>query len=185
MPGGQVAPVNSEVVTAVMRIGLFLLTNLAVILVASVVLNILGVGSYLEASGSGLNLTNLLIFCAVFGMAGSVNSGGSAIRSMTGFARVEAQEFEDRRMQVGQRHGFVDHAHQQPGRNESNRAVGDERLPEQGNVLLFLHSREQARASSEAAQQRLEGRRALGLRGCAAEHTTSNHQQPLATTSNY
>ncbi|AFU98645.1 protease HtpX [Simiduia agarivorans] len=57
-----------------MRIGLFLLTNLAVILVASLVLNILGVGSYLDASGSGLNLTNLLIFCAVFGMTGSLFS---------------------------------------------------------------------------------------------------------------
>ncbi|SFB79177.1 heat shock protein HtpX [Marinospirillum celere] len=53
-----------------MRIGLFLLTNLAVIVVASITLNILGVGRYLDASG-GLNLTNLLIFCFVFGMIGS------------------------------------------------------------------------------------------------------------------
>ncbi|SFX63465.1 protease HtpX [Marinospirillum alkaliphilum] len=53
-----------------MRIGLFLLTNLAVILVASITLNLLGVGRYLDASG-GLNLTNLLIFCFVFGMVGS------------------------------------------------------------------------------------------------------------------
>ncbi|SMF08741.1 Heat shock protein. Metallo peptidase. MEROPS family M48B [Alteromonadaceae bacterium Bs31] len=53
------------------RIGLFLLTNFAVIAVASLTLNLLGVGSYLEQSGSGLNLTALLIFCAVFGFAGS------------------------------------------------------------------------------------------------------------------
>ena len=52
-----------------MRIILFLLTNLAVILVASVTLNLLGVEHYL--SGSGLNLTSLLIFCAVFGFIGS------------------------------------------------------------------------------------------------------------------
>jgi heat shock protein HtpX len=58
----------------VLRIGLFLLTNLAVILVASVTLNILGVGHYLEQSGSGLNLGNLLIFCAVFGFSGSIIS---------------------------------------------------------------------------------------------------------------
>lgn len=52
-----------------MRIVLFLLTNLAVILVASVTLSLLGVDGYL--TGSGLNLTSLLIFCAVFGFVGS------------------------------------------------------------------------------------------------------------------
>jgi len=55
-----------------MRIALFLATNLAVILVASVTLNLLGVDHYL--SGTGLNLTSLLIFCAVFGFAGSIIS---------------------------------------------------------------------------------------------------------------
>ncbi|SEA82541.1 protease HtpX [Marinobacterium iners] len=55
-----------------MRIALFLATNLAVILVASVTLNLLGVEHYL--SGTGLNLTSLLIFCAVFGFAGSIIS---------------------------------------------------------------------------------------------------------------
>lgn len=53
-----------------MRIGLFLLTNLAVILVASLTLNLLGVGSYFEA-GYNINFTSLMIFCLVFGMAGS------------------------------------------------------------------------------------------------------------------
>jgi len=52
-----------------MRILLFLATNLAVLLVASITLSLLGVESYLQ--GSGLNLTSLLIFCAVFGFAGS------------------------------------------------------------------------------------------------------------------
>ena len=56
-----------------MRIGLFLLTNLAVVLIASITLNLLGVGSFLEANGN-LNLTSLLIFCFVFGMSGSVVS---------------------------------------------------------------------------------------------------------------
>ena len=56
-----------------MRIGLFLLTNLAVVFIASITLSLLGVGSYLDASG-GLNLTSLLIFCFVFGMVGSVVS---------------------------------------------------------------------------------------------------------------
>lgn len=56
-----------------MRIALFLLTNLAVVLIASITLSLLGVGSYLD-SGGGLNLTSLLIFCFVFGMTGSVVS---------------------------------------------------------------------------------------------------------------
>jgi heat shock protein HtpX len=55
-----------------LRIGLFLLTNLAVIAVASITLQLLGVQHYLQ--GSELNLTSLLIFCAVFGFAGSLIS---------------------------------------------------------------------------------------------------------------
>jgi heat shock protein HtpX len=52
------------------RIGLFLLTNIAIIAVATVVMSLLGVGSMLDESG-GLNLVNLLIICFIFGMAGS------------------------------------------------------------------------------------------------------------------
>ena len=55
-----------------MRIVLFLATNLAVVLVASITLRLLGVENYL--AGSGLNLTSLLIFCFVFGMVGSLVS---------------------------------------------------------------------------------------------------------------
>lgn len=55
-----------------LRIFLFLATNLAVMLVASITLSILGVGSYMQANG--LHLGNLLAFCLVFGMAGSVVS---------------------------------------------------------------------------------------------------------------
>lgn len=55
-----------------MRIMLFLLTNIAVLVVASIVLSVLGVERYI--SGSGLNLTSLLIFCAVFGFTGSIIS---------------------------------------------------------------------------------------------------------------
>lgn len=55
------------------RIGLFLLTNLAVLVVASITLNLLGVGRYLDATG-GLDLTSLLIFCAVFGFSGALIS---------------------------------------------------------------------------------------------------------------
>lgn len=55
-----------------MRILLFLLTNIAVLVVASIVLSVLGVERYI--SSSGLNLTSLLIFCAVFGFTGSIIS---------------------------------------------------------------------------------------------------------------
>jgi heat shock protein HtpX len=53
------------------RIGLFLLTNLAIIIVASISLRLLGVESLLANNGVDLNLSALLIFCAVFGFAGS------------------------------------------------------------------------------------------------------------------
>jgi len=55
-----------------MRIGLFLLTNFAVILVVSITMSLLGVEPYLQQSG--LNLTSLLIFCALFGFGGSLIS---------------------------------------------------------------------------------------------------------------
>ncbi len=53
------------------RIGLFLLTNLAVLVVAGVVLQLLGVESILATGGVDLNLRALLVFSAVFGMSGA------------------------------------------------------------------------------------------------------------------
>ena len=50
---------------------LFVLTNVAVLAVASIVLSLFGVQGYLDASGTNLDLTALLIFCAVFGFVGS------------------------------------------------------------------------------------------------------------------
>lgn len=56
------------------RIGLFLLTNLAIIVVASISLRLLGVDSILANNGMDLDLRALLIFCAVFGFIGSLVS---------------------------------------------------------------------------------------------------------------
>ena len=56
------------------RIGLFLLTNLAIIVVASISLRLLGVDSILANNGMDLDLSALLIFCAVFGFLGSLVS---------------------------------------------------------------------------------------------------------------
>ncbi len=53
------------------RILLFLATNLAIIVVLSITLRILGVERILDEQGVGLNMTSLLIFAAVFGMGGS------------------------------------------------------------------------------------------------------------------
>ena len=53
------------------RIGLFLLTNLAIIVVASISLRILGFESILANNGMDLDLSALLVFCAVFGFMGS------------------------------------------------------------------------------------------------------------------
>lgn len=56
------------------RIGLFLATNLAIIVIASISLRLLGVESILADNGMDLDLKALLIFCAVFGFAGSLIS---------------------------------------------------------------------------------------------------------------
>ncbi len=53
------------------RIFLFVVTNLAVLLVLSIVLHLLGVDTALERQGGGLNMSGLLIFAAVIGMGGS------------------------------------------------------------------------------------------------------------------
>ena len=51
------------------RIVLFLVTNLAVMLVLSITLSILGVNRFLTANG--LNMGMLLVFAAVVGFTGS------------------------------------------------------------------------------------------------------------------
>jgi heat shock protein HtpX len=56
------------------RVVLFLVTNLAIVFVLGIVLNLLGVGRILDEQGVGLDLTNLVIFAAVFGFGGSLIS---------------------------------------------------------------------------------------------------------------
>jgi len=53
------------------RIVLFLATNLAIIVVLSITLRILGVESILDEQGINLDLNSLLVFAAVFGFGGS------------------------------------------------------------------------------------------------------------------
>ena len=53
-----------------MRIVLFLATNLAVLLLVSLVFNLLGLQGILAQNGVDLNLGSLLTFCALFGFGG-------------------------------------------------------------------------------------------------------------------
>ena len=57
-----------------MRILLFLATNLAVLVLVSVIFNLLGLEGILANNGVDLNLGNLLVFCGLFGMSGSLIS---------------------------------------------------------------------------------------------------------------
>ena len=56
------------------RILLFLATNFAILIVASITMSLLGVGSFLDESGTNLNLQALLVFCLIFGMGISLVS---------------------------------------------------------------------------------------------------------------
>lgn len=57
-----------------LRIFLFLGTNIAIMLVLSISMSLLGVDMMLEQQGGGLNLTALLIMSGAFGMGGSLIS---------------------------------------------------------------------------------------------------------------
>ncbi len=57
-----------------MRILLFLATNAAILVVISIIFNLLGLRSTLDAQGVNLNLDALLVMSAIIGMTGSVIS---------------------------------------------------------------------------------------------------------------
>ena len=54
-----------------LRIALFLGTNIAILALVSIVFRVLGLEQYLASQGVQGDLTSLLIFCAIFGFAGS------------------------------------------------------------------------------------------------------------------
>lgn len=56
------------------RILLFLATNIAILIVASITMSLLGVGGFLDETGTGLHLQALLVFCLIFGMGISLVS---------------------------------------------------------------------------------------------------------------
>lgn len=52
-----------------MRVALFLLTNIAILVVVSIIFSVFGLSTFTE--GYGIDYRGLLIFCALFGFAGS------------------------------------------------------------------------------------------------------------------
>ena len=72
----QIRPVNNyqDLIPMFKRVALFLVTNLAVVLVLSVVLRLLGVDRILDESGSGHQLPALLVLSLVIGFGGSLIS---------------------------------------------------------------------------------------------------------------
>jgi heat shock protein HtpX len=80
----------------VKRIFLFLVTNLAVIVVLGIVLRLLGIDSYLAQQG-GLNYTALLVFASVFGFGGafiSLAMSKWSAKRMTGAVVIEEPRTE-------------------------------------------------------------------------------------------
>lgn len=57
-----------------LRIFLFLLTNIAVLAVGYITLSLLGFNGFMQANGVDLDLQQLLLFCAVFGFTGALIS---------------------------------------------------------------------------------------------------------------
>ncbi|MEX0900611.1 MAG: protease HtpX [Gammaproteobacteria bacterium] len=53
------------------RVMLFILTNIAVLVVISIIFSVFGIGDYLEEGGTQINLGQLLVFSAVIGFTGS------------------------------------------------------------------------------------------------------------------
>ncbi len=85
------------------RIALFLVTNIAVIIVLSITLRLLGVEQILDESGTNLNLGNLLVFAAVFGMGGAFISLAISkwtAKRMTGAVVIETPSNETERWLV-------------------------------------------------------------------------------------
>jgi heat shock protein HtpX len=56
------------------RVMLFIITNLAIVFILSIVLSMLGVGQILDQQGVGLDMRSLVIFAAVFGFGGALIS---------------------------------------------------------------------------------------------------------------
>lgn len=86
------------------RVLLFLVTNIAVMVVLGIVLSVLGFEGYLDQQGVDLNLQSLLVFSAVFGMGGAFISlliSKWSAKRMTGAKVIEQPRTEMESWLVG------------------------------------------------------------------------------------
>jgi heat shock protein HtpX len=93
------------------RIFLFLVTNIAVMVVLSIVVSVLGVGNFMTAEG--LNLGMLLVFSAVIGFTGSFISllmSKWMAKMSTGAHVIESPQSDDERWLVSTVHRLADKA---------------------------------------------------------------------------
>jgi len=93
------------------RIFLFLVTNIAVMVVLSIVVSVLGVGNFMTAEG--LNLGMLLVFSAVIGFTGSFISllmSKWMAKMSTGAQVIESPRSDDERWLVSTVHRLADKA---------------------------------------------------------------------------
>jgi heat shock protein HtpX len=93
------------------RIFLFLVTNIAVMVVLSIVVSVLGVGNFMTAEG--LNLGMLLVFSAVIGFTGSFISllmSKWMAKMSTGARVIETPQSDDERWLVSTVHRLADKA---------------------------------------------------------------------------
>jgi len=94
-------------------IGLFLLTNIAVIAVASIAMSLFGVGSTLQANGVDLDYDNLFMFALIFGFAGSFVSLAMSkfmAKQMTGAEVITQPRNADEQWLLETVHAFADKA---------------------------------------------------------------------------
>ncbi len=57
------------------RIGLYLMTNIAILMVLSISLSLLGFEGYLDSQGVDLDIKGLVMFAAAFGISGGLGHG--------------------------------------------------------------------------------------------------------------
>lgn len=96
------------------RVLLFLATNIAILVVLSISLSLLGFEGYLDAQGIELNLKAVLLFAAVFGMGGSFMSlliSKWTAKHITGARVIEQPSSQVEAWLVSTVHHMADQAH--------------------------------------------------------------------------
>jgi heat shock protein HtpX len=92
------------------RIFFFLVTNIAILVVISVIFKVFGIGRILDEQGVGLDFTALLVYSAVIGFAGSILSLAMSkwiAKRMTGAKVIDTPRTETERWLVSKVHEYA------------------------------------------------------------------------------